>query len=245
MVRYAIATKSAINYIAREPLTIWNSQMGWKFWLSWFLSNSLIISVSFALLGMWEQENFSPRYFARNSPSTISCLIVAIMLGGVQWLILRAYREDICEWWVVTYTIGFPLSACVSLILHEFAIFSVFNEQTSDATWLKFLAESGAIGGFVGGFVIGFVQGVGLEFAGWIPINAVAWAAAWAAGLVLGRLFDYIAVNDSLILGRLPIQLGFLGLGLGVVSSFITGFGLVWLSWQRQHTSRGGYSPHR
>lgn len=224
---------------------MWNSRMGWRFWLLWFLSNSLVITVSFILLGSWEQGSTPPHYFAKNSPSTVSCLIVAIMLGGAQWLILRGYREDICEWWVITYMIGLPLSACVSLIFYEFAIFSVFNELTPDAKDLWFLARSGAIGGFVGGIVIGFVQGVGLEFAGWIPINAVAWAAAWAVGWVLGRLADYIAVNDSLILDRLYIQLGFLGLGLGVVSSFITGSGLVWLSWQRQRSPRGDHPSHR
>jgi hypothetical protein len=66
---------------------------------------------------------------------------------------------------------------------------------------------------------------------------------AWAVGWMLGRLAGYVAVNDFLILDRLHIQLGFLGLGLGVVSSFITGSSLVWLSWQRRRSSRGDRPP--
>ena len=60
--------------------------------------------------------------------------------------------------------------------------------------------------------MIGFIQGVGLEFAEWIPINAVAWAGAWAAGLVLGQLADSIAVDIFHIPGSLSMELGFLGL---------------------------------
>lgn len=225
---------------------MWNSRMGWKFWLLWFFSNSLILSGSFALLGMCEQANTPPGYFPINSPSTISCLIVAIMLGGVQWLILRRHREDICDLWVVTNLIGFPLSACVSLFLYNFYIWTALSEPSSSlAADLWRLALYGAIGGFVGGFVIGFIQGVGLEFAEWIPINAVAWAGAWAIGLVLGWLADSIAVDIFHIPGTLSMELGCLGLGLGIVSSFITGFGLVWLSWQRQRSSHGDHTPHR
>ncbi len=112
-----------------------NSRMGWKFWLLWFFSHSLILGVSFAVLGLWEQANTPPRYFAHTSPSTVGCLGIALILGVVQWLILRGYREDISGWWVITNTIGLPLSACVSLIMYDLAIFSVSNEQISLATY--------------------------------------------------------------------------------------------------------------
>jgi hypothetical protein len=224
---------------------MWNSRMSWKFWLVWFFSNSLIIAVSFTLLGMWEQGSTPPRYFPRSSPNIVGCLGIALMLGVVQWLILSGYREGMSGWWVITNAIGFPLSACVSLILYEFDTFAAYNQQDSLETHLWFLARSGAIGGVVGGVMIGIAQSCILRIVSWIYVSAVAWAIAWPIGWVLGLLAGYIAVNDFLIEDTLNVELGFLGLGLGVASSFITGSGLVWLSWWHQRSSRGDHPPHR
>jgi hypothetical protein len=179
--------------------------------------------------------------------SLLGATCIEITVGLVQLpFVYRALRSEvplwrICVGWMLGTIVGLATAFGVRDLIFGIDIFSNFDAPSTIILDYLMGTRSGALGGLIGGSLMGIIQVCSLPIRKiWIVLNAVAWSIGWAMGWVVMRYASlaayygafFVPDSDSVIEPQgfvlaLEQKLAIYGIVLGLVSSTITGIGLL------------------
>jgi DNA-directed RNA polymerase subunit RPC12/RpoP len=181
--------------------------VGWGLWLQWVLANTVTCFVGLVLI------NFIGSYYVNNTTALFGILWGSMLLGSMQWLVLR--RLFSCKWWVLLTALGI----LIGVVLGNLVIF-----YRIDFSLFIFVIEWGslmnALFGILWGTSLGLMQWLGMRrqishSSWWIVANAVGGVVFFSIRLFPGG-FDSAGLLVNLVLGFASLVM-------------ITGGVLVWL----------------
>ena len=191
-----------------------NSTAGWKLWLSWILGAFLTLVIGLALLifGVGEVINNAP-------PAVLGLVIGAIFgtgLGIAQWLVLRKRVDGIGLW--------APITIGVWAVFWSLNFAGLFGEGEGVSGKL--------VEGIIHGGLLGTLTSAGQWFVLRSKVQKASWwilisALSWAIGASTGDTIQAILQID------IPLEL----IIAILLSSALTGAGMVWLLKQSQNGS--------
>jgi len=172
-----------------QPTKQERTPAGVSFWLLWTVATSAASGVVFLL------------------PYWIAALVYGVLLGSLQWLLLRSQIAR-AVWWIPAGVAGWPLALAATYLVHW-----IFRKLGGPYLGI---AGYSAVAGAAIGCVQWLVLRAELRRAGlWIAANALAWGLGFSLGVHLagGRGFP-------------PMLAGSLS---GAMGGALTGAVLLWL----------------
>ena len=209
------------------------AQVGRAFWLKWVLANAMALAISVAPAYIYPAVNAASgtaldRTAVATAVSVLSLLseiLIAILVGMLQWLVLRRHIRRANQWWLAT-SVGWIVGG----YLAPYATFATlgasppilsFNAVTATVTaavvgafqWLVLRGQVRRAGWWVLASITGWAIGE------WLGLYAGLFVALYAGGIVagLGRDLSSIAFSASF------------AAVIGAIAGSITGIALVWL----------------
>ncbi len=202
-------------------------------WLKWVLANALASALAVAPVFIAGHVIEAPG--AGTDPAVAETIVVvlnlllrivvAILVGMLQWLALRRYVRWANQWWLVT-----SIGSIVSGFLAPYAAFAVLGARPST---LSYNALTAPVNAAVVGIFQCFVLHKHVRRAGWWVLASIAaWTVAERLGLYAGF---YVALYAGAAAGGLGQDFSALVFSaslaavVGALASSITGIVLVWL----------------
>jgi len=137
----------------------------WAFWISWVSANALGL-IAGVLLGVsvfmifFQPDNPIPESEALRSALPAAALtgtVIGMVIGTVQWLVLRRYIRLVAWWWILAATLGWGVGGALGAIVES--------------------VNAGAIAGLLMGiFQLPALFQFGRKSIAWVAICIVAWA---------------------------------------------------------------------
>ncbi|GAA6615046.1 hypothetical protein [Scytonema sp. NUACC26] len=217
-----------------------------KFSQQWVIANTAIWSVSFALTSFVHfalSIGVKPavEYNMRVTATYVSFAVGNVVIGLVQWLVLRRQVLRISIWWILTSIPGLHTGVFVGFFSAFYIMNHLFN--IGFAGYVQMFIGSivaGAVGGLIGGAVTGVAQFIFLIrritltrlWIIWILTSAVAWAVGWSTGCAMSSFVGLAAGNAVSPSLANEVSVVVFGLMFGIISGFlngvVTGKVLVW-----------------
>jgi hypothetical protein len=203
-------------------------QGGVALWLKWVLVNALGLAISVAPVFIAPIVNEALGATAASVLTLLLGILIAILVGMLQWLVLRRYVRWAGPWWLAT-SAGWIAGS----FLASYAAFAVLGTRPSS---LSFTAVTAPVNAAVVGILQWLVLRRHVRRAGWWVFASIA---AWAIGNQTAIFIWFyvmmftVGVVSSLI--RDPSSLALLALSvtypavIGAIAGSITGIVLVWL----------------
>ena len=191
-----------------------NSADAWKLWLSWILSAFLALIIGLALLIFGVGEAIS------NAPPVVFGLVIGaifgIGLGLTQWFALRKRLAGISLW--VPITIG------VWIVFWSMNFAGLFGEgEGVIGKLIEGLGHGGLLGALTGAGQWFLLRSKVQNAHWWILVSALSWAVGASTGDTIQAILQ-IDIPLELIIAIL-------------LSSALTGVGMVWLLKQSENGS--------
>lgn len=224
-----------------------NGQNLRKFWQQWVIANTVSFPISFALVSFVDLAlsigvKSTMEHNTRLTVTYVSFAVSNLVIGLIQWLVLRRQVSRISICWILTSIPGLHIGVFVSFFL-ALNIVSFLFQIGFFAEYVQMFvgsAVAGAVGGAMGGGVTGIAQSLLIArkillnhlWIIWILTSTVAWAASWSAGWAFGSVVGVAmgnAVSSSLFAKVSTATFGVIfGIICGFLNGTITGKVLVW-----------------
>ena len=209
--------------------------VGWAFWFRWVLANALALTISVEASRYYPVVNAAlGKTLGQSAVATtmavlsfLSGILIAILVGMLQWLVLRRYVRWAKQWWIAT-SVGWIVGSFIA----SYAAFPILAAHpltvslTIDAVTLTVMM--GVVGVFqwlvlrrhvrrAGWWVLASIAGPLIAES--VGIYAGFYVAMFAGGILAGLSQDLAGI----------VFLAFFTAAIGAIAGSVTGFAFVQL----------------
>lgn len=233
MAEMAVLTPREKGPVAPTVLDKWQAPL--RLFVTWILVTALGASLAFGLSGLII-------YKLKSMGGILwSILLLGILIGGMQWLLLRRHLHN-AGWWILAslggWAVTLMLAARASVLL-DFTLDEFITEKNIP------LAVLGILGaGLLHGIVLGLFQWLVIRKVQsksyvWIVLSSLGWMVGFFSGSFVGLSIYYVLQQYHSVFGsRLDINPRTLiiwpviiaGIATGLTSGAVTGTAFAWWS---------------